>query len=57
MSSDSNVWTLEGKPRDFHQRSRGELDSAGRQISGSWEASGDGRTWAHDFALTYTKVS
>ena len=40
---------------DFAQRYTGTFSADGTTVSGAWEICDDGETWAHDFALTYTK--
>jgi hypothetical protein len=62
MTFDGRVWTLlrgspDFTPLDFWQRFTGELSADGATISGRWESSPDGATWAHDFDLTYRKVT
>jgi hypothetical protein len=55
-------WALEGDTwrmwRDapgFNQRFTGTFDEAGTTITGAWEMSKDGVTWAKDFDLVYRK--
>ena len=43
-------------PFDFSQRFTGTLSEDGNTIAGAWEICHDGKTWEHDFDLTYTKV-
>ena len=40
----------------FSQRFIGTISDDGRSIKASWEKSGDGSHWDHDFDLTYTKI-
>jgi hypothetical protein len=61
MSFDDGIWQLRREspdfsPLDFAQRYTGTLSDDGTTISGSWEICHDGRTWEHDFDLTYIKV-
>lgn len=56
MSFEGSVWKLwrgaaDFSPLDFHQRFIGKIEEGGNAIEGSWEQSGDGNTWAHDFKL------
>ena len=44
-------------PDDFSQRYVGHFDDDGATIRGAWEICEDGATWAHDFDLSYTKVT
>jgi hypothetical protein len=62
MSLSDRVWKLwrnspDFSPLDFSQRYTGTLADDGGSISGAWEISHDGKTWEHDFDLTYTKVA
>jgi hypothetical protein len=62
MSFGEGVWKLwrdspDFSPLDFLQRYTGTLSDDGTMISGSWEICHDGRTWEHDFDLTYIKVA
>jgi dihydrofolate reductase len=61
MSFVDGVWTLwrdesDFSPLDFSQRFTGTFRHDGKTIAGAWEISNDGKTWEHDFDLTYTKV-
>ena len=62
MTLAEGVWNLsraepDFSPLDFSQRYTGSFSDDGRTIRGSWESSSDGRAWAHDFELIYTKTS
>lgn len=62
MSFSEGVWKLwrtqaDFSPLEFSQRYTGTFSDGGRTIRGRWESSSDGRAWAHDFELTYTKIS
>ena len=61
MSFTNGVWKLwrdtpDFSPLDFSQRYTGTFSSDGRTIAGAWEICHDGKTWEHDFDLTYIKV-
>jgi hypothetical protein len=56
MSLEDGVWKLWRDGEDFSQRFRGTFSEDGRRIEGRWEIAHDGKTWATDFDLTYTKV-
>jgi hypothetical protein len=62
MTFDGRTWTLERtqpdlSPLDFCQRFVGRVREDGAVIDGEWLTSADGRQWAHDFAMTYTRLS
>ncbi len=62
MSLTDNIWRLwrdeaDFSPLDFHQRYTGTVSDGGQAITGSWEICHDGRTWEHDFDLSYTRRS
>ena len=62
MTFDDGVWTLlrdspDFSPLDFSQRFTGTFSDDDGSIVGRWESSHDGSTWAHDFDLTYRKVT
>lgn len=50
------VWTLWRDAPGFSQRYIGTFSPDGNTITGSWENSGDGSSWAHDFAVSYVRV-
>ena len=61
MSFEGGVWKLDRdepdfSPLDFAQRYTGTLSDDVRTIAGRWEICHDGKTWEHDFDLTYTKT-
>ena len=61
MSFEDRVWKLwrdepNFSPLDFSQRFTGIFSEDGKTIAGAWETSYDGKTWEHDFDLTYTKA-
>lgn len=51
------VWKLWRDAPGFPQRFEGAHSPDGKIISGRWEKSPDGKTWEHDFDLTYTRVT
>jgi hypothetical protein len=61
MSFGTGVWRLwrdepDFSPLDFAQRYTGTFGDDGQTIAGAWEICHDGKTWEHDFDLTYTKT-
>jgi hypothetical protein len=61
MSFEEGVWKLsrdepDVSPLDFSQRFTGTFSEDGKSIAGSWEINHDGKTWEHDFDLTYLKA-
>jgi hypothetical protein len=61
MSLENGVWKLwrgepDFSPLDFSQRFTGTFGADGKTIVGAWEICHDGKTWEHDFDLTYTKA-
>jgi hypothetical protein len=57
MSFNDGVWKMWRNDPGFFQRFIGTFSKDGKSISAQWENSSDGKTWEHDFDLTYTKVS
>lgn len=60
MSFEDGVWKLwrdepDFSPLDFSQRFSGTFSDDGKTIAGRWEICHDGKTWEHDFEITYTK--
>ncbi len=55
MSFDRNIWKIWRDSPGFSQRFTGRISENGRTIKASWEKSTDGKTWEHDFDLTYTR--
>jgi hypothetical protein len=60
MSVAAGLWRLwrdeaDFSPLDFAQRFVGTFGDGGTTISGAWEICHDGKSWEHDFDLTYTK--
>lgn len=61
MSLENRVWKLwrdeaDFSPLDFSQRYTGTFSDDGKTIAGAWEICHDGKTWEHDFDLTYTRA-
>jgi hypothetical protein len=61
MSFQNGVWKLwrderDFSPLDFSQRFTGTFSDDGQTIAGAWEINHDGKTWDHDFDLTYRKI-
>lgn len=61
MSLKDGVWRLwreepDFSPLDFSQRFTGTFSPDGKTIAGRWEICHDGKTWEHDFDLTYTRA-
>jgi hypothetical protein len=57
MAMDHGIWRLWREAPGFWQRYAGRFSGDGRTIEGAWERSPDGSQWAHDFGLTYRKIS
>jgi hypothetical protein len=60
MTLDDGVWKLwrdapDFSPLEFGQRFTGTIRRDGRVIEGAWEISHDGKSWQHDFDLTYRR--
>jgi len=60
MTRDDGVWklgrdALDFSPLDFGQRFTGMTSRDGQVTEGAWEISHDGKSWQHDFDLTYRK--
>jgi hypothetical protein len=60
MSFEGGVWKLwrdepDFSPLDFSQRYTGTFSDDSKTIAGAWEICHDGKTWEHDFDLTYIK--
>lgn len=56
MSFAGNVWKIWRAAPGFHQRFEGRLSPVEQCISARWETSTDGKTWEHDFDITYTRA-
>jgi hypothetical protein len=62
MTLNGVVWTLlrdepDVSPLDFAQRFSGTFSDDGKTITGAWELCNDGKTWEHDFDLTYSRLT
>jgi hypothetical protein len=60
MSLEDGIWKLwrdepDFSPLDFSQRYTGTFTDDGKTVAGAWEICADGKSWEHDFDLTYTK--
>ena len=60
MILENGVWKLwreqaDFSPLDFAQRYTGTFSDDGKTIAGAWEIRHDGKTWEHDFDLTYAR--
>jgi hypothetical protein len=60
MTFTDGVWTLlrdkaDFSPLDFSQRYTGTFSGDGKTIVGAWQICHDGKTWEHDFDLTYIR--
>jgi hypothetical protein len=60
MTFKDGIWKLwraepDFSPLNFSQRFTGTFSEDGRTIAGAWEIRHDGKSWEHDFDLTYTK--
>lgn len=61
MSVEDGVWRLwrdepDFSALDFAQRFTGTFSADGNTIAGRWEICHDGKTWEHDFELTYARA-
>jgi hypothetical protein len=56
VSFDENVWRLWRDAPGFSQRFAGTFGDGGDTISGVWQLSRDGSTWADDLEITYRRV-
>jgi hypothetical protein len=57
MTLRRGLWKIWRDAPGFHQRFEGRITNRGREIHAHWERSTNGKTWIHDFDLTYTKTS
>lgn len=58
MNFKNDVWKKWRKATDFWQRFEGKISKDGKTIKAYWELSTDsGKTWKHDFDLTYTRIN
>jgi hypothetical protein len=56
MRLTGKVWSFWREDADFFQRFSGTLSDDGRTIQGHGEIATDGKTWVHDYDITYTKI-
>jgi hypothetical protein len=57
MSFENGIWRHLRLDSDFSQRFEGIVNKDGSVIKGKGEASKNGgKTWVHDFSITYTKI-
>jgi hypothetical protein len=56
MSLADGVWKLWRDGEDFSQRFTGTFSDDGRRITGTWEKTGEGGAWEHDFDMSYVKT-
>lgn len=56
MSFENSVWKIWRNSPEFTQRFTGKVSEDEKSIIGFWEKSADGKTWDHDFDLTYKKT-
>ena len=57
MSFSENMWKLWRNSHNFSQRYEGIISKDGHTITGKWVKSSDGRTWEHNFDVTYTRMA
>lgn len=57
MSLNGDTWKLWRDFPGFSQRFIGTFSDDRNKISARWEKSNDGKSWEHDFDITYTKVN
>jgi hypothetical protein len=57
MSFENGIWKFWREGEDFFQRFEGKINEDKNMITGNGDMSHDrGKTWNHDFSITYTKV-
>jgi hypothetical protein len=56
MSFDDGLWKMWRDSPNFSQRFEGKFSGDGETIHAHWEKSLDGKTWEHDFSLTYKRI-
>lgn len=57
MSCENGIWKYLRLDSNFSQRFEGKFSKDGNVIKGSGEVSENGgKTWKHDFFITYTKI-
>lgn len=55
MTLSRGVWSIWRAAPGFHQRFEGRFRRRGSEIRAHWERSTDGKSWIHDFDLTFRK--
>lgn len=55
MTLTDGRWTIWRDAPGFYQRYTATISDDGRTISGAWEQSSDGQTWALDFHMNYLR--
>ena len=55
MSFENGIWKIWRNSPEFTQRFTGTIGNDKKMIKGCWEKSIDGKTWNHDFDLSYIK--
>ncbi len=55
MSYARDVWKIWRNAPKFNQRFKGRIRADGRRIDGRWEKSVDGKSWVHDFDMTFVR--
>jgi hypothetical protein len=56
MTFGRGIWKIWRNAPGFHQRFEGRFTQSGRTIHARWERSTNGKSWTHDFDMTYTKT-
>jgi hypothetical protein len=56
MSFEQTVWKMWRTTPRFSQRFEGTVSASGELIEAHWEKSTDGKTWEHDFDMTYRRI-
>jgi hypothetical protein len=57
MTLTGDTWTVWRETPGFHQRYVGRFSEDGAMITGGWQSSRDGYTWAPDFELDYRRIA
>lgn len=58
MSFKDNIWKMWRDNPKFSQRFEGKVSDDRKTISASWEKSNNGgKSWEHDFDMTYKKIT
>ncbi len=56
MSFAGGIWKMWREAAGLSQRFEGQVSPGGNSIRADWEKSTDGKTWEHDFSVTYRRV-